>query len=119
MRISKEYQNAKCDYGSEESLADTETFVVRVPKLDPTYTNSLLEINFGGMYFQRDDLKAIFDEQISNLFDMMDKQLVSLQQKHPNEQVAHLVLSGGLKTTLSTSRALALCFDSTHFHHAS
>ncbi|KAJ4375512.1 hypothetical protein N0V86_007044 [Didymella sp. IMI 355093] len=96
MRISKEYQNAKCDYGSEESLADTETFAVRVPKLDPTYTNSQFEINRGEMYFQRDDLKGIFDEQISKLFDMMDKQLVNLQQKHPNEQVAHLVLSGGL-----------------------
>lgn len=96
MRISKEYQNAKCDYGSEESLADTETFAVRVPKLDPTYTNEQFEINRGEMYFQRDDLKGIFDEQTSKLFDMMDKQLASLHQKHPNEQVAHLVLSGGL-----------------------
>ena len=96
MRISKEYQNAKCDYGSEESLADTETFAVRVPKLDPTYTNEQFEISGGDMYFQRDDLKGIFDIQISKLFDMMDKQLVRLQQKHPKEEVAHLVLSGGL-----------------------
>jgi len=96
MRISKEYQNAKCDYGSEESLADTDTFAVRVPKLDPSYTNPRYEISGGDMYFQRDDLKGNFDEQIAKLFDMMDKQLVRLQQKHPNEQVAHLVLSGGL-----------------------
>ncbi|KAH6642853.1 hypothetical protein C7974DRAFT_351810 [Boeremia exigua] len=96
MRISKEYQNAKCDYGSEESLADTDTFAVRVPKLDPSYTNEQFEISNGDMYFQRDDLKGIFDIQISKLFEMMDKQLVRLQQKQPNEQVAHLVLSGGL-----------------------
>jgi hypothetical protein len=96
MRISKEYQNAKCDYGSEESLADTDTFAVRVPKLDPGYTNPQYEISGGDMYFQRDDLKGNFDEQISKLFEMMDKQLLRLQQKHPNEQVAHLVLSGGL-----------------------
>ena len=96
MRISKEYQNAKCDYGSEESYADTDTFSVRVPRLDPGYTNLQYEISRGDMTFQRDDLKGNFDEQISKLFDMMDKQLVRLQQKHPNEQVAHLVLSGGL-----------------------
>jgi molecular chaperone DnaK (HSP70) len=96
MRISKEYQNAKCDYGSEESYADTDTFVVRVPRLDPSYTNLQYEISGGDMTFQRDDLRGNFDGQISKLFDIMDKQLVGLQQKHPNEQVAHLVLSGGL-----------------------
>ncbi|UPX13350.1 uncharacterized protein EKO05_0003863 [Ascochyta rabiei] len=96
MRISKEYQNAKCDYGSEESMADTETFAVRVPKLDPGYTNQECGMSGGDMHFQRDHLKAFFDTQISKLFDMMDKQLVRLQQKHPDEQVAHLVLSGGL-----------------------
>ncbi|KAF3033087.1 hypothetical protein E8E12_003621 [Didymella heteroderae] len=96
MRISKEYQNAKCDYGSEESLADTDTFAVRVPKLDPSYTNQQFEISGGDMYFQRDDLKGNFDEQIAKLFEMMDTQLIRLQQKHPTEQVAHLVLSGGL-----------------------
>lgn len=96
MRISKEYQNAKCDYGSEESLADTETFAVRVPKLDPNYTNQQYGISGGDMYFRREDLKTFFDVQISKLFDMMDKQLFRLQQKHPNEEVAHLVLSGGL-----------------------
>lgn len=96
MRISKEYQNAKCDYGSEESMADTETFAVRVPKLDPGYINQKYGISGGDMYFHREDLKSFFDVQIAKLFDMMDKQLVRLQQKHPNEQVAHLVLSGGL-----------------------
>lgn len=96
MRISKEYQNAKCDYGSEESLADTETFAVRVPNLDPRYTNQQYNISGGDMYFERDSLKAFFDVQITKLFDLMDKQLARLQQKHPNEQVAHLVLSGGL-----------------------
>lgn len=96
IRISKEYQNAKCDYGFEESLADTDTFALRVPKLDPSYSNPQYEISGGDMYFQRDDLKGNFDEQIAKLFEMVDKQLIRLQQKHPNKQVAHLVLSSGL-----------------------
>jgi molecular chaperone DnaK (HSP70) len=96
MRISKEYQNAKCDYGSEDSFADTHTFAVRVPRLDKSYVNNEYGIRDGDMQFQRDDLKAFFDIQLSKLFDMIDKQLTRLAQKYPNEQVAHLVLSGGL-----------------------
>lgn len=96
MRISKEYQNAKCDYGSEESFADTDTFAARVPKLDPSYTYPQYEISGGDMYFQRDDLKGNFDKQIAKLFDMIDKQFVRLRERHLNEQVAHLILSGGL-----------------------
>jgi molecular chaperone DnaK (HSP70) len=96
MRISKEYQNAKCDYGSEESFADTDTFAVRVPGLEKSYVNDEYGIRDGDMQFQREDLKAFFDIQISKLFDMIDKQLARLAQIHPDEQVAHLVLSGGL-----------------------
>ncbi|KAG9188090.1 hypothetical protein G6011_02013 [Alternaria panax] len=96
MRISKEYQNAKCDYGSDESSMDTETFAVRVPKLDKAYKSRDCAIGGGDMYFQRDDLKGFFDTQVSKLFDMMDKQLTRVRQKYPTEQVSHLVLSGGL-----------------------
>ncbi|KAF2183182.1 hypothetical protein K469DRAFT_739999 [Zopfia rhizophila CBS 207.26] len=96
MRISKEYQNAKCDYGSDESFSDTETFAVRVPRLERSYVNDQYGINGGDMHFRRDDLRPFFDAQITKLWDMIDKQLTRLQQKLPNEQVAHLVLSGGL-----------------------
>ncbi|KAF2818511.1 hypothetical protein CC86DRAFT_309073 [Ophiobolus disseminans] len=96
MRISKEYQNAKCDYGSEESIADTATFVVSVPKLDRRYQNPQHGIGNGDMHFQRDDLKGFFDAQISKLFDMLDKQFTRIHQSHPGERIAHLVLSGGL-----------------------
>lgn len=48
------------------------------------------------MIFRRDDLKAFFDIQITKIFALIDQQLVSLQQKCPNEQVAHLVLSGSM-----------------------
>ena len=53
MRVCKEYQNAKCDYGSEESLADTDTFAVRVPHLDKNYVNEQFGIRGGDMHFRR------------------------------------------------------------------
>jgi hypothetical protein len=69
---------------------------VRIPKLDRAYVNEQCGISDGDMHFRRDELKGFFDTQIAKLFEMMDKQLVRIQQKHPTEQVAHLVLSGGL-----------------------
>jgi hypothetical protein len=73
--------SAKCDYGSEESMADTETFAVEVPKLDRSYANPQYGISGGNMIFRRsvptcksichmqltsirDDLKGFFDVQV-------------------------------------------------------
>jgi hypothetical protein len=118
MRISKEYQNAKCDYGSEESLMDTETFAVRIPKLDRGYVNRDYAISDGDMYFQRDDLKGFFDTQVSKLFDMMDKQLSRVRQKHPTEQVSHLVLSGGLGNSAYVQHCLRSRYASGNTPHS-
>jgi len=48
-------RNAKCDYGSDESFHDTETFSVRVPKLDRTYSNPQHSVSGGDMHFKRHD----------------------------------------------------------------
>ncbi|KAF2691612.1 hypothetical protein K458DRAFT_438019 [Lentithecium fluviatile CBS 122367] len=119
MRICKEYQNAKCDYGSDESLADTDSFSVRIPKLDRAYVNDQFGIRGGEMLFRRDDLKPFFDAQITKLFDMIDKQLVRLQQKLPNEEVAHMVLSGGLGNSAYVRDQLRIRYgrgNSPHFN---
>lgn len=47
------FPSAKCDYGSEESMADTETFAVNVPKLDRGYVNQQYGVSGGDMYFRR------------------------------------------------------------------
>lgn len=50
MMKSKEYQNAKCDYGAPD---DTDSFTVAVPKLDKRYQNQPMGINDGEMSFSR------------------------------------------------------------------
>ena len=52
MRICKEYQNAKCSFGSEESYTE-DTFGVRVPRLDKAYVNDPCGIRGGEMIFNR------------------------------------------------------------------
>ncbi|PSN59230.1 hypothetical protein BS50DRAFT_658863, partial [Corynespora cassiicola Philippines] len=96
MRNRREYQNAKCGYGTTESLSDTPTFSVAIPNLDRTYRNDQCDIYGGNMIFQRDELKPLFDEQIDRLISLIDEQLFKLQNRFPGEQVAHMVLSGGL-----------------------
>jgi hypothetical protein len=50
MMKSKEYQNAKCDYGAPD---DTDFFSVAVPKLNKRYTNEAFGIVDGEMRFKR------------------------------------------------------------------
>jgi hypothetical protein len=51
MAKSKEYQNAKCEYGSSD--AETEFFTVAVPKLHRGYVNESVGIRYGEMRFYR------------------------------------------------------------------
>lgn len=50
MMKSKEYQNAKCDYGAPD---DTDFFSVAIPKLSKQYNNAQLGIVDGEMRFKR------------------------------------------------------------------
>jgi hypothetical protein len=51
MAKSKEYQNAKCEYGSSDD--DTEFFTVTIPKLHRGYVNNHASISYGEMRFRR------------------------------------------------------------------
>ena len=51
MMKSREYQNAKCDYGRFQ--ADTEDFSVAIPNLSIGYSNPAVGIINGNMTFKR------------------------------------------------------------------
>jgi hypothetical protein len=51
MAKSKEYQNAKCEYGSSDD--DTDVFSVAIPKLRRDYVNESAGIGYGEMRFYR------------------------------------------------------------------
>jgi len=56
--------------------------------------------------FRRDEIRSYFDAQIAKLYELLDRQLTRIQQKFPEEQVAHLVLSGGLGNSAYVYRRL-------------
>ncbi|PSN68283.1 hypothetical protein BS50DRAFT_491615 [Corynespora cassiicola Philippines] len=117
MRSRREYQNAKCGYGTKESLSDTETFSVVIPNLDRTYRNDQYGIRGGNMIFKREELKPFFDTQVNQLFDLIDKQLSRLQGKFPGEQASHMILSGGLGNSAYVLSRLRQRYTSGNSHH--
>lgn len=93
MMKSKDFQNTKCEHGGPD---DSPIFSVPIPKVNANYVDHSLAIENGEMRFSRGDLRRLFDKQIRDLIALIDAQLQSIQSKFPDQQVAHLVLSGGL-----------------------
>lgn len=48
------------------------------------------------MAISRTTLTEIFDQQINQIFELIDERLLELQQDKPGEQVSYIILSGGL-----------------------
>jgi hypothetical protein len=48
------------------------------------------------MVIERATLKDIFDQQLNQIFGLIDERLLDLQARSPNEQVSYVILSGGL-----------------------
>jgi hypothetical protein len=93
MAKSGEFQNIKCEHGAPD---EAPTFSIPVPGLPADYCNAALRIEHREMMFTKEDLRDLFDHQIEKMFKLIDKQLASLHQKLPCDNVSHLVLSGGL-----------------------
>lgn len=93
MMKGKEYQNAKCDFGADDA---TDSFYVAVPKLHKTFRNDNAGIIDGEMKFMREELRPLFESQVTLLYGLIDSQLQRIQKNAPGEQVRHLILSGGL-----------------------
>jgi hypothetical protein len=88
------------------SLDDTPIFSVPVTGLDPGYISETYGISQGAMIFSSMELKSLFDVQIQRLFDLIDGQIQSFQEKNPAGQIAHLVLSGGLGNSTHVRKCL-------------
>jgi hypothetical protein len=93
MMKSREFQNAKCDFGSPD---DTPIFVVPTPGIDGSYESEVAQLFHGGMQFAKRDMQALFDTQIVGLYDLIDQQIQRFKTANQGERITHLILSGGL-----------------------
>jgi hypothetical protein len=111
MMKSRDFQSVKCEYGSPD---DTPLFSIGIPRVPPSYNNPNCKIKNGEITFAREDLQKMFDKQIDKLFKLIDTQLQSLYQKLPNEQVSHLILSGGLGNSAYVQQRLRSRYSYNH-----
>jgi hypothetical protein len=102
MAKSAQFQDAKCYFGSPD---DTD-FSVTIPNLPDTYENQQYSIQDGKILVTLEELKKLFDNQIQPLFDLIDSQVSAFGDKYPDEEIVHLVLSGGLGNSAYIQRRL-------------
>jgi molecular chaperone DnaK (HSP70) len=102
MMKSAEYLDAKCCFGQP----DDNDFRVVIPNLRYGYSNPQYGIFDQKMHFKLSDLEELFDRQIAGLVTLVDQQLRKFADSHPNQQVGHLVLSGGLSNSAYVQRRL-------------
>jgi hypothetical protein len=117
MMKSRDFQAVKCGYGSPD---DTPVFSIAIPQTPQTYHNQAPDINIrrGEMIFRREDLQSLFDKQINKLFKLIDTQLQQLWDKYPSEQVAHIILSGGLGNSAYVQQRLRDYYRRTNIPNA-
>ncbi|KAI9780171.1 MAG: hypothetical protein M1839_007008 [Geoglossum umbratile] len=93
------FQDIKREFGQRETML-LGIFAFEVPGLPSDYNNEDVGIEFGKMEFSRDEIKELFDEQISGIFQHIDPQLELLYQGEGHDgrpkKVSCFVLSGGL-----------------------
>ncbi|EXJ73469.1 uncharacterized protein A1O5_03230 [Cladophialophora psammophila CBS 110553] len=94
LRENSRFESFKCNLGDE--AMDLPSLRLPIPGL-PYGTNfEFVGVEDSQMIIMKEEVQAIFDDQVEKLTNLIDEQLTHLQTTKPTEQVAYMVLSGGL-----------------------
>jgi hypothetical protein len=92
MTRSEQFQDNKCSCG----WPDNTDFMVPIPELLETHSGSDHKVWNGQLRVTQEELRRLFDSQVQALFRLIDQQLLAFAEQYPDEEIARLVLSGGL-----------------------
>lgn len=105
----KDHLDGEIDHLAEEMLTGqfqtvkhsfpnpiVEEFSLEVKGLAGSQSFPELGITNSKMKIARATLKDIFDQQLNQIFELIDDRLQRLESHFPNAQVSYLILSGGL-----------------------
>ncbi|KAL4924601.1 porphobilinogen deaminase, dipyromethane cofactor binding domain-containing protein [Aspergillus undulatus] len=89
------FERFKCSFGvhSEEHASLPLDLPSSVPVAEAHFPEH--GIYEGQLFISSDEVCAIFDAKIAELFGLLDEQIRRLQLSHPSERISFLVLSGG------------------------
>ncbi|KAL5333307.1 hypothetical protein BJX70DRAFT_403701 [Aspergillus crustosus] len=72
-------------------------------------------IRDGALFVSSEEVRAIFDSKINDLFELLDEQIRRLHISHPSEKISFLVLSGGFGSCPYVRQKLTQRYES-HTH---
>jgi molecular chaperone DnaK (HSP70) len=94
LRESSRFESFKCNLGDE--AMDLPSLRLPIPGLPYEAEVESLHVENSQMIITQQELRAIFDDQIEKLFNLIDEQLYHLQRTRPTERLTYMILSGGL-----------------------
>ncbi|KAL9120571.1 MAG: hypothetical protein Q9187_002873 [Circinaria calcarea] len=97
-----DFQYYKCAFGTTEGTH--EKFKVKIPDFPSMKSFPDAFIEKKHMLFTRPDMSGLFDEQLFDIYSIIDDQMNHL--KKTKKEVNHLVLSGGLGSSLYVKKKL-------------
>jgi hypothetical protein len=92
--MADKFETFKCSFGSVGM--DVPKLFLPVPGLVPGTDFPHAGIEESKMVITREELQAVFDDQVNKICDLIDKQLRLVSERHATEPISYLVLSGGL-----------------------
>ncbi|KAL4875397.1 hypothetical protein BJY04DRAFT_224064 [Aspergillus karnatakaensis] len=105
------FERFKCSFGVEG---------VDLPALRLELPSTVIEPHFpekgihnGVILISSEEVRAIFDSKINDLFELLDEQIRRLQLTHPQEKISFLVLSGGFGSCPYVRQRLTQRYEST------
>ncbi|KAL8726553.1 MAG: hypothetical protein Q9181_006007 [Wetmoreana brouardii] len=99
------FQYHKCAFGTTEGTH--EKFRMKIPDFPTSHNFPDACIERKHMMFTRKDMCKLFDGQLEGIYSILDNQLDYLKRAKPSKQVNHLVLSGGLGSSVYIKKKLA------------
>ncbi|QSS60708.1 hypothetical protein I7I51_05509 [Histoplasma capsulatum] len=90
-----DFQVFKLNYGCRVMTA-LRRHALRIPGLPISYNSPEAGIEDGRIVLEEDDLQRLFDDQIRQIFGLIDEQLRRVGDITPPVKVTHMILSGGL-----------------------
>ncbi|KAL3469292.1 hypothetical protein BJX99DRAFT_78386 [Aspergillus californicus] len=104
------FERFKCSFGVEGEDLSALQLEVPTTVVDPHFPEH--GVHNGRMFISGDEMRQIFDEKISDLFDLLDDQIRRLKETHPAEKISFLVLSGGFGSCPYVQRQLTTRYES-------
>lgn len=106
--MQDKFEMFKCSFGSPGM--DVPRLFLPIPDLQPGLDFRQAMIQDSKMTVTREELQAVFDDQVDKMCNLIDGQIKIVREKHPGVPISYLVLSGGLGSSPYVQSRIKACY---------